>query len=406
VSHTCPAHLCGTGSSAALRIFATLPALYGYFADIILNGKIWPMFKSWRFWLGAVISALFLIIALRGLDLWQVLLDLQSANYWWLIPSVAVYFIGVWVRTWRWHYLLRPIKIIPVKSMWPVVVIGYMGNNVYPFRIGEILRAYVLKRKEQVSISASIATILVERIFDGLVMLVFVFVALPFAPGLPTWLRQTVVLASIAFFGALLVFLTLASIPRVSRRIYQWGIERFLPTTLQPKVLAIADRFMEGLSSLSSPKHVVMLFFTSVIIWLLETVKYWFVMHAFPFTVSFFALMLMNGVVNLATTLPSAPGYIGTFDGPGIEVLKVFGVDPTVAAAYTLVLHAALWLPITLLGLWYMLQESLEWRDFDRAIAEIEGGEESGEDHGRQPKNTPAEPASTKTSLNSSKRTS
>ncbi|RME43423.1 MAG: UPF0104 family protein, partial [Caldilineae bacterium] len=102
----------------------------------------------------------------------------------------------------------------------------------------------------------------------------------------------------------------------------------------------------------------------------LETVKYWFVMHAFAFAVSFFALMLMNGVVNLATTLPSAPGYIGTFDGPGIEVLKVFGVSPAVAAGYTLVLHAALWLPITLLGFWYMARESLSWQEFTRAAEE------------------------------------
>jgi hypothetical protein len=88
------------------------------------------------------------------------------------------------------------------------------------------------------------------------------------------------------------------------------------------------------------------------------------------FSVSFFALMLMNGVVNLATTLPSAPGYIGTFDGPGIEVLKVFGVNPSIAAAYTLVLHAALWLPITVLGFWYMARESLGWGDFDQAVRE------------------------------------
>jgi hypothetical protein len=137
---------------------------------------------------------------------------------------------------------------------------------------------------------------------------------------------------------------------------------------LQAKLLALADRFMDGLSSLTSFRNIIMIFFTSVIVWLLETVKYWFVMIAFNFSVSFFALMLMNGVVNLATTLPSAPGYIGTFDGPGIETLKVFGVDPTVAAAYTLVLHAALWLPITLLGFWYMVYESFSWRDFDEAI--------------------------------------
>lgn len=329
------------------------------------------MLKSWRFWLGAVISALFLIIALRGLDLRHVLLDIRAANYWWLAPGVVVYFVAVWARTWRWHYLLRPIKPIPVKTMWPVVVIGYMGNNIYPFRIGEVIRAYVLKKKVGVSVSASIATILVERIFDGLVMLIFVFVALPIAPGLPAWLRQTVIWASIAFFGALAIFLALAAVPVASKKIYRWLIHRFVPRRFQRKLLALADRFMEGLSSLSNPVDVLMVFVTSVIIWLLETVKYWFVMHAFSFTVSFFALMLMNGVVNLATTLPSAPGYIGTFDGPGIEILKVFGVTPSVAAAYTLVLHAALWLPITLLGLWYMFHESLSWKEFDQAVEEV-----------------------------------
>jgi len=328
------------------------------------------MLRRWQFWLGAAISAFFIIYALRGLDLVQVWRDVQTANYWWIFPGVVAYFIGVWARTWRWHYLLRPIKPIPLKIMWPIVVIGYMGNNIYPFRAGEVIRAYILKKRTGVSVGASIATILVERIFDGLVMLLFVFIALPFAPGLPDWLRQIVILASLAFFGALIVFLIMAALPDTSRSIYQWGINRFVPNTLQPKLLALADRFMEGLSSLSSFRDILMVFITSVIVWLLETVKYWFVMHAFSFVVTFFALMLMNGVVNLATTLPSAPGYIGTFDGPGIEVLKVFGVNPTLAAAYTLVLHAALWLPITLLGLWYMFHQSMSWQDFNKAMAE------------------------------------
>ena len=77
--------------------------------------------------------------------------------------------------------------------------------------------------------------------------------------------------------------------------------------------------------------------------------------------------MLMNGVVNLATTIPSAPGYVGTFDTPGIEILKAFGVEGATAAGYTLVLHAALWLPITLLGAWYLAREGLKWSDFKQA---------------------------------------
>jgi uncharacterized membrane protein YbhN (UPF0104 family) len=82
-------------------------------------------------------------------------------------------------------------------------------------------------------------------------------------------------------------------------------------------------------------------------------------------------------VVNLATTIPSAPGYVGTFDTPGIEILKVFGVEPATAAGYTLVLHAALWLPITLLGAWYLAREGLRWSDFRQAEQLRQAGEES-----------------------------
>jgi uncharacterized protein (TIRG00374 family) len=166
-----------------------------------------------------------------------------------------------------------------------------------------------------------------------------------------------------AFAGALAVFLLAAMFPQVTAKIGKWAIVKFLPARLEEKTLDIMDKFLEGLASLRSPFNVLMVFFTSTIIWLLETVKYWFVMHAFGFTVSFFVLMLMNGIVNLATTIPSAPGYVGTFDLPGIAVLTAYGVNPDVAGAYTLVLHVALWLPITLLGAYYLAKEGIKWSD-------------------------------------------
>jgi uncharacterized protein (TIRG00374 family) len=121
---------------------------------------------------------------------------------------------------------------------------------------------------------------------------------------------------------------------------------------------------------------------TSIFIWLTETTKYWFVMHAFNFQVSFFVLMLMTAVVNLATTLPGAPGYVGTFDGPGIKVLQAFGISAETAAGYTLVLHAALWLPITLLGFFYLAQQGLSWRSFEEATdaVSLEKAQESQSD--------------------------
>ncbi len=157
--------------------------------------------RSWKFWLGVVISAVFLSLALRGLDLDGFWTTVRHANYWWLIPGIALYFGAVWARTWRWHYMLRHIKSVSLTRLFPIVVIGYMGNNVYPARAGEVLRSYILRRKEGVPVSVSLATVVLERLFDGLVMLLFVFVTLPFAP-LPTGYTALVTFFSVLFFTA------------------------------------------------------------------------------------------------------------------------------------------------------------------------------------------------------------
>jgi len=322
--------------------------------------------------LGLIISAVFVWLALRGLKLEEVVDDLRTAAYGWLLPGIAVYFLAVLVRTWRWHYLLRPLKAVPVRDLFPVVVIGYMGNNVYPARAGELLRAYVLKRNEQVSAGASLATIVVERIFDGVVMLLFVFVSLPTAQSqwnVPESLRLIVFGGSLLFLTALIVFLFLAARPDAAARVVGGLIDRLLPGRLRSRVHGLLDRFMTGLASLRDLRHVLIVFGASLLIWLLETSMYWLVTHAFAFEVPFFHLMLMNGVVNLATTIPALPGYIGTLDASGIAVLMALGVEPARAASFTLVLHAALWLPVTLLGFVFMARQSLRWSDFARAAA-------------------------------------
>lgn len=329
--------------------------------------------KKWQIWIGVLISIVFIWLALRGLHLEDFWDAVKQANYVWLIPGVAVYFIGVWVRAWRWHYLLGPIKRIPTKTIFPITTIGYMGNNIYPARAGEVLRAVILKRREGVSVSASLATIIVERIFDGVVMLAFVFVNLPElarltgSSGFVGNIQEVAVIGTGVFLGALVVFLLAAMFPQRTAKVGLWFIDRSIPGRYRERLTGLMSKFLDGLASLRSPYNVLMVFFTSILIWLLETGKYWFVMHAFDFSVSFFALMLMNGIVNLATTIPSAPGYIGTFDAPGIAVLTAYGVDHSMAAGYTLVLHVALWLPITLLGAYYLTREGIKWNDSLRA---------------------------------------
>jgi len=285
------------------------------------------------------------------------------------------------VRTWRWAYLLKPILPsqpstaaasaasagITLAHLYPVVVIGYMGNNIYPARIGELLRAYVLRRNAGVPIASSLATVLIERIIDGIVMVTFVLIGLRAAPNVSAEVTRVVLVASVIFAAATAAFFVLALAPKTTERFADAIILRIVPKRFQPPLTGIVGRFAQGASSLRSPRDLILIVLSTVVVWLIETGKYWCVAHAFNMTLPFDGLMLINGVSNLFTVIPGAPGAVGTFDAGGILGATALGVPPSLAAAFVLTLHVALWLPVTALGAFFMLRQGLRWNDFQRA---------------------------------------
>ncbi|WP_152541179.1 lysylphosphatidylglycerol synthase transmembrane domain-containing protein [Kallotenue papyrolyticum] len=321
--------------------------------------------RSWKFWLGVLISAVFVWLTARGLEWHAFTAALRDARYGWLVPAIGIYFVAVLARTWRWQRMLRPMQPIALHRLFPLVVIGYTGNNIFPARAGEVLRSYLLRRQAGISVSASLATVALERLFDGLMLCVFALAMLPFLP-LPVIYERIALLAGGAFLMALLILLLLATQPTRAEALTTRLIGLVTPSRLRDRVTRLAARFLSGLHVLRSPRDLAVLAGSSALAWLAEVGTYWFTARAFAqLDVSFATLLLMAAVVNLATMIPSAPGYVGTFDKPGIEVLKAFGHPTNLAAAFTVVLHVVLWLPITLLGLLLLLRSSLGRRALD-----------------------------------------
>ncbi len=193
--------------------------------------------------IGVLISVFFIYLTLPSLHLPDVVRSIRTAHYIWLVPGVAVYFVGLWARTWRWHYTLRHLKEVPLKRLFPLICIGYFGNNVYPFRAGEVIRSYVLKRQEEIAISSSLATVLIERVFDGLVMLLFVFIALPFAP-MPAEFRELVIVLTTFMIVATAVFIWMAVQPQRVIAVYTWCADRILPVRVRVHTDELYVRFM------------------------------------------------------------------------------------------------------------------------------------------------------------------
>ncbi len=328
------------------------------------------MLKQKRVWFGILLSVILLAVVFYQTDPRLVVNALQRAQYVYLLPALALYFLGIAIRAARWHFLLRPIKPIPTRDLFRIVVIGYMANDILPLRMGELVRAIVLGMQSRISKTATLVTIVVERVFDGLTMLTFIVVAsfaLHFADD---EVAMRVRLVAALFIAAILGLAILAGMPRRVER-YAEIFLRHLPDAPRARATRMTRSFLDGLGALRSPVDSLAIFALSLLAWLCETAMYFVIAFGFDLALPFPAFLLATAFANLATIMPSTPGYVGVFDAAIVYTLtQLFSVESNLATSYTLVLHAALYLPVTLLGFYYAGRMGLSLAQMSHADAE------------------------------------
>jgi uncharacterized protein (TIRG00374 family) len=324
---------------------------------------------NWRVILGLLVSGVSLYIAVRNLQPAQVWDAFIRANYLWILPAVALYLAALVARTARWRALLSHEQVIPMRELLPTMAIGRGANNIYPFRAGEIVRALLLKRRSGVSGAVGLASILVERVFDGLTMILFLLLA-ALIGGIPQDVRLLLWLAIVVFGAALGVIYAIVLWPVQIHSVVEWFVVRLTPHRFHVRLLGVAERFINGFASVRSVGTLTLVLFFSIAVWTAETISYRLLMNSFDFGVDLHHLLLMSGAANLGTALPSGPGNLGTFDAPSILVLTGVGVPKETAAGYQLLLHAVLWSTETLAGLWFMWRGGLKKADLDRSLGE------------------------------------
>ena len=322
------------------------------------------MKTAWRPILGLLISSAFLYVAFRGQDFGEIRAALRSVDYWYLLPALGLYFAGVLVRSVRWSILLRPATAVTARQVFPIVVIGYTANNVLPLRTGELVRTYVLGQRYGVRKTTALATIAVERLFDGLAMLAFILLATAFVSF--TAELQHVALLAVAVFSVILIGLFVLTLGGSFRDRMLQLVLGPLPTSIADRVEQMAESFLSGLGVLRRRRDLALVGATSLLAWTLEAGMYWVIAIGFGGdlrdVMSFAAALMTTGVANLATLIPSSPGYVGPFETATVLVVNgALGIPRAIALSYAIVVHAALWAPITLLGalIWARMQLSL-----------------------------------------------
>jgi len=339
--------------------------------------------SKWQFWLGGGVSVVLLLLLLYQVDMGDLKDALREADYYLLAPSIVVYFFAVFFRAVRWRYLLGPMGRFPVGRLYPVVVIGYMANNLLPVRLGELVRSYYLSRRENVNASSALATIAVERVYDGITLLAFAALSAPWLlllgefDGAADVSRATGVIFLVAIIVAfalmLTVFTLLGSSPAFASRVERWL--HIVPPGPRPKVKEIFRTFVAGLAVLNSPSKHLSLFVYSLPVWLLEGSMYFMLAYSFGIDEHFdsvgvllLVVLLLTATSNLATSVPSAIGGIGPFEIVAQQTLMSLGVGASLAGAYSGFVHLiALWLPVNIAGLALLWKNNLSLREMSAA---------------------------------------
>ena len=327
------------------------------------------MFLTHRFWLGLIVTLVLLILFLWKVDFGETGRELRDANYAYYLPAVLLYFVAFGFRSLRWRYLLLHLKAISTRRLYPVVSIGYLANNVLPVRLGELVRAHFVGEREGVNRASALATIFVERVMDGLTLMLLALVIWPFLPwtdvlkgdegGVRTlWLVASVLVAAlfVACFALLFMF---AASPRLGRGFGRLAVG-IAPGRFRSKVEGVVTLLLEGLGALRSPRRLLVISALSVPVWLLEAAMYYIIALSFDLGQPFQVILLVTATSNLATAVPSSIGGIGPFEVVAKSTLVAFGVGAEGAAAYAFFVHIiALWLPVNFLGMVFLWRGNL-----------------------------------------------
>jgi uncharacterized protein (TIRG00374 family) len=325
---------------------------------------------GWRGALGFALSAGALWWTLHGVDLAKVWSVLAASNLaLWIACTITATAIFP-LRARRWAALLEPVAgRLPFASLWQATAVGMMMNNVAPGRAGEFARPFVLSRSEPtVKFTAAFASLAVDRLFDGVIVLLLMIVA-TFDPRFPhdspaaAGVAHSMRYAALFLTAVLVVLATMVFAPQTIFATYDATAGRLAPT-LAARIRPLLEGFASGLGVLRSPRLVAEVFFWALLHWLCNAFAFWLGFRALGIEAPLTAALFLQGIIAIGVAIPSSPGFFGFFEAAAKVGLGLYGVSETQAVSFGLGFHILSYIPITVIGAWYLTRLNLRLSDF------------------------------------------
>lgn len=328
--------------------------------------------------IGVAITVGLLYWALSGVAFSEVMESARQANPWLLLAASFLATAGGVIRAMRWKILLSSVKSdTSFRSRWTAVSIHLMANNILPLRVGEFARAWVLGRIESVNPVAAFGSLIVERFMDAVILLCFLVIPV-FSPGFPNsnalfegWGGLVLRAGGAAVVVILIALVLMVAFPKRFIALARVVLP-ILPGKFGDPLLHSIESFLQSLSILRDPKLTALGFLWTFGFWIWQATAFWLGMMAFGINTGFVSALFTSSFVAFGVALPSAPGFLGTFQVAAIFALSdVYGAGAAPALAFAFGFFFVNWLPITGIGLWYVWKLGLSLREVGSSEAQI-----------------------------------
>lgn len=289
--------------------------------------------------IGILISLVLLYFIFSSINFEEINKIIFKFGFLLFLIGVMIYSVSFVFRAWRWQHIISPImKISYLKSIL-IIFVAYFFNSVLPARIGDFIRAYILSKNTNIKTLTSISTVVVDRMLDGLTLFLLLSIGI-IGAGLKLDIDRRflfTIFIILLLFIILLIFYTM-EFNTVMRCVYPLK-------NIAPDLYMKLESFMRSIKtggdifSKGSKAHLI-LFFSSLLVWVVEASLFYFVLYFIGIRIGIYVLFILLALVNLGIMIPSAPGYIGTFEAAFMFVLVYFGIEKEMALSAALIIHA------------------------------------------------------------------
>ena len=301
---------------------------------------------------GIAVSCICIYCALRGINFPEVAASFRAMQYAYVLPVLVMVLGNLYLRSYRWGIMINTLISYDQWTLFRVSAIGFMAIGVLPARLGEFARPYLVKQQSGVRMSATMATVVLERVFDLLTLMVFLFIVLV-KISLPPEIFKTGLIMLTISLSLLTVLIILGTKQNFSAQTIG-KILGLLPDRIGKPAARLAAAFLEGLQLLPDVKKTLWVLLLSLVTWLLLGLSNYFMFQAFDMHLSIMNAFAILAIVALGVMIPAAPGFIGTYHYACVLGLTTFGIAKSEAFSYAIALHFLQVAPVILLGLLFL----------------------------------------------------